>query len=238
VSEDDPLSAPPLQIPPNSTIDAVLNQMRRIETLLPVDHGAQHFNRMYLRVTDAVREAGGTTLWEHEEFIPRLDVMFANLYFQAVEQFLGGERVDPAWRPLFEQRHGGQPAPIQFALAGMNAHINHDLPVAVITTCKQMELEPSEHGPAHRDYTRTNDVLRGVESRIKDWLSEGWIAEIDHCMGTVDDVLAMWSISTAREIAWENAQVLWLLGDHPGVERIYRRTLGRMVKFAGRGILL
>jgi uncharacterized protein DUF5995 len=228
----------PLQIPVSATIDDVLHQMRQIETLLPTEHGAQHFNRMYLRVTEAVNEASGTTLWEHEEFIPRLDVTFANLYFHAVEQYLTGEKVDPAWRPLFEVHRGGQPAPIQYALAGMNAHINHDLPVAVITTCKQMELEPHEKSPAHRDYTRTNDVLREVETRIKDWFVEGWIAELDEAMGKIDDALAMWSISTAREIAWENAQVLWLLGDHPGVERIYRRTLGRMVKFAGRGILL
>jgi hypothetical protein len=212
--------------------------MRRIEDLLPVDHGAQHFNRMYLRVTEAVRDASDSTLFEQREFIPRLDVLFANLYFQAVEEYLRGEKVDPAWRPLFEERRGGRPAPIQYALAGMNAHINHDLPVAVITTCKEMELEPKEQSPAHRDFTRTNEVLRQVEGRIKEWLEEGWLAELDQDMGKVDDVLAMWSISTAREIAWENAQVLWLLGDHPGVERIYRRTLARMVKFAGRGILL
>ena len=31
---------------------------------------------------------------------------------------------------------------IQFALAGMNAHINHDLSLALLATDRQMNLEP------------------------------------------------------------------------------------------------
>jgi hypothetical protein len=58
----------------------------------------------------------------------QLDVTFAGLYFDAVEAAGDPAAVPLAWRPLIEER--GQPAiePIQFALAGMNAHINHDLP--------------------------------------------------------------------------------------------------------------
>ncbi len=40
-----------------------------------------------------------------------------------------------AWRPLVEQRAAAGIEPIQFALAGMNAHINHHLPLATVNTC-------------------------------------------------------------------------------------------------------
>jgi len=33
--------------------------------------------------------------------------------------------------------------PIQFALAGMNAHINHDLPVAIVSTCTELASSPA-----------------------------------------------------------------------------------------------
>jgi Family of unknown function (DUF5995) len=34
--------------------------------------------------------------------------------------------------PLFDARHDRRTAPLQFALAGMNAHISHDLAIGVV----------------------------------------------------------------------------------------------------------
>ena len=44
-----------------------------------------------------------------------------------------------AWRPLVETRSQAR-EPIQFALAGMAAHINHDLPIAVFSTSEEFGL--------------------------------------------------------------------------------------------------
>ena len=43
--------------------------------------------------------------------------------------------------------------PVQFALAGMNAHINHDLPLAVVSTCSALATAP-EVGPHFADWRR------------------------------------------------------------------------------------
>ena len=48
-----------------------------------------------------------------------------------------------AWQPLFERRADPGIEPIQFALAGMNAHINHDLPLAVVATCPTWTARPT-----------------------------------------------------------------------------------------------
>lgn len=45
--------------------------------------------------------------------------------------------VHKAWQPLFEVTNNQHITRIQFALAGMNAHINHDLPIAIGTTSQQ-----------------------------------------------------------------------------------------------------
>jgi hypothetical protein len=45
---------------------------------------------------------------------------------------------------------GEDVAPIQFALAGMNAHINRDLPLALVATCTARKVAPRRGSPAAR----------------------------------------------------------------------------------------
>lgn len=67
--------------------------------------------------------------FEDPAFLATLDVVFANLYFAALAAALDDVDAAPAaWRPLLLQRHDAGIARIQFALAGMSAHINRDLP--------------------------------------------------------------------------------------------------------------
>ena len=68
-----------------------------------------------------------------------------------------------AWAPLFEARAKPRIAPIQFALAGMNAHINHDLCLALVATCKELGLGLDLGSPQHRDYLKVNAILERVE---------------------------------------------------------------------------
>jgi len=71
--------------------------------------------------------------------------------------------VPRAWAPLFEARAKPRIAPIQFALAGMNAHISHDLCLALVATCKELGLGLDLGSPQHRDYLKVNAILERVE---------------------------------------------------------------------------
>ena len=98
----------------------------------------------------------------------RLDIVFANLYFDAVA---GGD-ADPrgapsAWRPLFECRHRRGILSIQFALAGMNAHINRDLPAGIVATYLATGGAPAPSGDRYDDFTKVNELLESVEAQIK-----------------------------------------------------------------------
>src|SRR4051812_7908976 len=112
------------------SIDDVLERMAAIETALPHDDGGAYFNRMYAEVTRLVSVAVEGHSFEAGEFLERLDVHFANLFFEAYAADEAGAPISPAWAPLFEGRERENTLPIQFALAGMNAHICHDLPLA------------------------------------------------------------------------------------------------------------
>jgi hypothetical protein len=233
-----PLRTVEITAEPATSIDGVLERMHAIDDALSRHDGVAHFNRVYMRTTERVLEAVQGVGFEDTEFVDDLDVRFANLYFEAFEADQHGRTVAPAWTPLFSGRDRAETFPIQFALTGMNAHINHDLPIAVVETCGLRSLELEEDGLAHRDFSSINAVLGDVEDEIKEWFTEGFIGPVERAMGKVDDALAMWSIRAAREIAWENAQILAHLKEHPWLEALYMRTLGRAVSMAGRAMLV
>src|SRR5246127_3492081 len=106
-----------------------------IAAALPAADGLACFNRMYLDVTMQVNSQLGRGFFADPAFMTQLDVAFANLYFAAAGAAAAPASVPLAGGPWVEQRAGAGMEPVQFALAGMNAHINHDLPIAVVSTC-------------------------------------------------------------------------------------------------------
>ena len=109
-----------------ATIDDVINIMQSIESVLPNNDGLKWFNFLYRIVTVAVRDHPPAEGWKNERWVKRLDVVFAMIYFRAIADFIKGAAIPSSWQALFEARHRAGIDRIQFALAGMNAHINHD----------------------------------------------------------------------------------------------------------------
>jgi uncharacterized protein DUF5995 len=222
-----------------ATIEQAVDIMTGLDRSLSDADGLKWFNRLYLQVTLAVRDAVTTTTFLDPDFLATLDVVFANLYFDAVAAGdVDPARAPSAWRPLFECRHRRGIRPLQFALAGMNAHICHDLPLAVVHTCQEIDVVPACDTPQHTDFTRTNDVLADAQEEIKLWFSSGVIATVDRLGGRVDDGFAAFGIHTARAAAWTTSEILWGLTDNPRLDKLFRGGLRRTVELTSRGILL
>jgi hypothetical protein len=220
------------------TIDDVLERMASIEQTLPPSDGVATFNRMYFQVTRLVDQAIDRGQFGAGPFLERLDVHFANLFFQAYADDLEGRAVNGAWAPLFDNRLRPRTHPVQFALTGMNAHICHDLPSAVVHTCRELAVAPVDGSPEHTDFTTTNAVLEEAKDEIKGWFSSGAVASLDTAGGRVDDAFAMFGIHVARAGAWQVAQTLWDLTDNPRLDRMLRGNLAHVVGMTGRGILI
>ncbi|MGH2943992.1 MAG: DUF5995 family protein [Solirubrobacteraceae bacterium] len=219
-------------------IEAVAARMEAIAEPLGPDDGVRRFNELYLAVTRAVAVESASARFEDGAFISRLDVVFADLYFAAVDDDTAGRALSRAWVPLFERRAERRIAPLQFAIAGMNAHINHDLALALVTTTKEFGIELERDTPQHRDYVVVDGILERVQDEIKDRFTTGIVKDIDEAGGRVDDMLASWSVSRARDNAWMQAQTLDALGGRAFLRRQFLTALGRNVGFAGRALLL
>jgi Family of unknown function (DUF5995) len=224
---------------PAQTIDDVIAKMTAIDASLADADGLKWFNRLYLQVSVGVRAEVAGAAFEDKPFLTALDVVFANLYFAAVSGAEARPATPPrAWRPLFDSRRSPGIARLQFALAGMNAHINRDLPEALVRAFRQLGGTPLAITPRRRDFDRVNDLLERVEEQAKRDFTLGVVGDIDRLAGRLDDIKAMWSVREARATAWTNAEVLWTLQQTPPLNERYFDRLDRLTGFAGRGLLV
>ena len=225
----------PEAVPPGqpASIDAVLATMRQIEASLPDGDGVRAFHGMYLRVTELVREHLSTGDFSNRAFMERLDVVFAGLYLDAV----AAAQPDDSWAPVFEKRHEPGILQIQFAIAGINAHINHDLPIALVRACRQLGLGLDSPGVL-ADYQRITGMLDTVQQQVRQSFLSGPELEIDQRYAApLANLIGSFSIGRAREAAWTNASVLWRLDGVEPVRSDFVATLARSVGMAGRFLL-
>ena len=221
-----------------SVPDAIA-RMRAIDAALPTRDGIAWFTKLYLAVTETVNEELPRATFADAAFMARLDVAFANLYFAALEAFLADPATSPrAWAPLFACRRRRRVAPLQFAFAGMNAHINRDLPVALVSTCRAAGIDLLRARRQQRDFLAVNALLERAEAKAKRWFATGFAGVVDEALGRDDDRIAMWNVRRARDAAWVNAQTLWTLAPFPALQRRFLATLDHTVGFAGRGLLV
>ena len=187
----------------------VITRLRRIDDELPADDGAAVFNRMYLTVTETVAAGlAGDTVFVDPAFMEQLDVTFASLWIEAYDADV--HDVPRAWAALFERRHDRAVLPVQFALAGMNSHIGHDLAVAVVQTCRQRATSPEEPG-VRDDYEAVNRLLAACESKVRRSFLTAAGQELDAHVGPVVHLVSSWKIDKARDVAWVNVEAMWAI---------------------------
>jgi Family of unknown function (DUF5995) len=191
-----------------ASIDEVIQLMQRIEDTLAEDDGLRWFNLLYLKVTEHVRDNPPLGAWRDPQWLGRLDVIFANLYFAALAGFLAGKPVARSWQVLFAARKRTGIDRIQFALAGMNAHINHDLSFALLQLDNEMHKGFNEDTPEHQDYEHVNDLLESVMPLALEFLATGILGQIAQDTDKIGKMLAVWNIRVARDLAWEFAEHL------------------------------
>ncbi len=227
-----------------TTVQDVIDRLRAIDAaghagLAPAGQGvdgAVVFNRVYLTVTERVAAGLEEGSFRDDAFMAELDVRFAGLWLDAYDAAEAGHKLPKAWAPLFESRDRNRVLPIQFALAGMNAHIEYDLAVAVVATCRSRDREPEDDG-VHADFEAVNALLAEEEARIRrSFLTDVGQAADEH-VGPVTHLVSSWSIDKARDIAWVSVEAMWALRRFNRLAERHRAALARTVGMASRCLL-
>jgi hypothetical protein len=166
-----------------------------------------YFAALYHRMTAAVQADIAQGAFENGSRMERLDVLFAQRYFDAFDAWQAGQKTTDSWRAAFQSAQNEQLTVMQHLLLGINAHINLDLGIAAANT------RPGDAIYGLRaDFNRVNDTIAALtdrtQARLADiWLPFGWLDKLLH---TDDEGWVNFSIGTARGMAWKSAVALAL----------------------------
>lgn len=215
-----------------SGVDEVLSRMRALETALPARDGVAVFNRVYTSVTREIRRRILGGAFQNSVAAAELDAVFARRYLEAVDAHTAGLRPPDCWRPLLQLRRHPGVRPLQFALAGINAHIGHDLALAVVDTCRTLGCEPADLAG---DFERVGEVLTAMEETTREALMPG--PDLLDIADPLTHLVGSWSLDKARDGAWATARVLWGLERFPELREEFTERLDSAVGLVGRCLL-
>lgn len=174
------------------------------------DDARGYFPALYSRVTDRVAAAG-----IHE----RLTVRFASYYLRAFHH-----EIDPprCWQASWDVAGDDSLLIVQHLLLGINAHVNHDLPLAVVDVAREVGNLQS----IRADFDAVNDILADTYVAVLRDLDgvARWTSEASALGG---GRLFNFSLRVARQQAWDAAVRLFPLGEAEAAA--YRAELDRLV---------
>jgi len=121
-------------------IEALIDRMQALlEPLQAADDPRQYFHATYLRTTIAASQEIDRGGFLDADWVERWDVAFADFYLDALRAATAGQLPSRPWQVAF-----GAPRDLpalRHVLLGINAHINFDLPQAIVAVISDPEFE-------------------------------------------------------------------------------------------------
>jgi hypothetical protein len=233
----DPALIAAVKTPPQTVAD-VMQAMGTIDGACVDGDGLKWFNGLYLQVTQAVAHRIAAGGFSDPAWLAELDVQFARLYFAALSAHLLGMECSACWRVMFEVRNNTRLARIQLALAGVNAHINHDLPEAVVATCQATGTVPSRGTAQYADYSNLNATLDSLVEEAKQTLQVRLLGDSLPVVSRLEDTIAAFGVKAAREKSWTTSQVLWHIKGSPDLEAGMMDSIDGLTTVVSKALLV
>jgi hypothetical protein len=169
----------------------------------------RYFHTTYQRTTIAVAEElkrGGFT---DPEWVERWDIAFADLYLDALEASLAGQSLARPWEIAFNA--SADLPPLRHVLLGMNAHINYDLPQALIAVITEEQFDdPALLARREADHRAIDNVLASRVAAEDDELTRlsAPAPLLDRLLRPFNRRGTQRFLREAREKVWANAIAL------------------------------
>jgi Family of unknown function (DUF5995) len=195
---------------PASSISDVLDAMQtRLDGMPPHRRAQAEFLGTYRRTTQAVAAAVGGGVFEDPAWVEAWDVAFAGLYLDALDADLTGHgRVPRPWRLAFDASEAA--SPLVQVLLGINAHINNDLPQALLAVITDDDFaDPDVVDRRRRDHERIDGVLAARVAAEDDNLAEHSARNLlDRALRPVNRASSRRFLREARRKVWHNTTEL------------------------------
>jgi hypothetical protein len=190
---------------PESPIAAVVAGMQQRLDRLPAQLSHQRvFLSTYQRTTLTVGEAVESASFEDPAWVERWDVAFANLYLTALDAELGGKQASRPWQLAFAA--SPDLPPLRHVLLGINAHINYDLPQALLAVISDDDFSDRLLlDRRRRDSERIDTVLASRVAAEEDELTAtGGATILDRLLTPLNRLGSKRFLGEARQKVWHN----------------------------------
>ena len=191
-------------------IDELIDRMAALlEPLEAAGDRRRYFHATYQRTTVAVAEELKRGGFADPGWVERWDVAFAGLYLDALEADLAGRRPSRPWAIAF-----GAPAalpPLRHVLLGMNAHINYDLPQALVAVISDAQFgDAALLARREADHRAIDNVLARRVAAEDDELARlsGPPPLLDRLLRPLNRLGTQRFLREARQKVWANAVAL------------------------------
>jgi hypothetical protein len=191
-------------------MDALLQPMRA------AGDERQHFLATYMRTTLAVKHEIERGVFVDDSWTEQWDIAFADLYLDALDEWNAKGSAPGPWRIAFQAANATpRVPPLRHLLLGMNAHINYDLPQALIQVITDQEFDdPALDERRSRDHERIDAILSSrvaaEDGELKKMEQPGDRTLLDHLLTPVNRAGSKHFLKEARGKVWRNAQALSL----------------------------
>ncbi len=201
------------------------------------------FVTAYLTITRAIdaqcdANAFRDTAWVRQYLIAfgalYRDALRADLHTRSASASTPNARVPKSWRIAFDAAAARRGWVIQHLMLGVNAHINHDLALALL-----MAGLDTDRASRYADHTAVNLILERATPALKREVAAKWapvLERLDAAAGTLDDEAIGFSIPKARDHAWAMAVAIDATLRTPG-ETLLRTALDEQAAVLARVIL-
>ncbi len=180
-----------------------------------VEHGdaRQYFLATYMRTTAAVAADIAAGHFADPDWAARWDVAFAGLYLDALERWNTTGTAPGPWRVAFEAVEGVRLPPLRHVLLGMNAHINYDLPQALLAVITDDEFDQPDLVERRRaDHEHIDDILsrrvREEDLELRKVEGPGDRTMLDALLTPFNRRAARQFLAESRAKVWTNAFAL------------------------------
>jgi hypothetical protein len=194
-----------IPIAPAQTIDEVIHQLEQlIEECIDRKDRIGYFAALYHKVTVRVKEGILNNEFDNGTRMEKLDVIFANRYLAAVQQFRNKQAPSGSWQAAFDATRKRSTLVLQQLLLGMNAHINFDLGIAAVETTTGQDLRTIRN-----DFNNINTIIGSLVFEVMNEINR--VSPLLSLFGfhaTNESILIQFSITNARDGAWSFAEDL------------------------------
>jgi hypothetical protein len=188
-------------------VTSTMKRMQRKVTDLGCDHRAV-FATTYLTLTRILRGyIRRRDFFDDRRYLSFQVTGFANYYFRTLRRLDRGQPIPAAWRIAMDAAMNGDTNAAQDMLAGINAHVQRDMPYVVA----ELGLVTPGNRSRKPDHDRGNEVLNEAYQPVVDAIRERYdpILATTNPTGVIaDDALGMEMVKSWREGVWRNAERL------------------------------